>query len=429
LNELAARPATSHRTVAAVLAAGLLLRAIWALVIPVVPISDSHAYYVFARMLATCGTYGWQCDQPSAYWPPGTSLLYAALFKAFGPGFGPIVILNMALFAGTTWLTMILAGEWFGPRVAAIAGWLLALWPSQVQFTTVLASELPFSLGLMGGLFLWTRASWPPWRAGLAAGLAFGATALIRPTALLIPALLAVAEVARSRRLRPTLVKAAIVYAALFAILAPWAARNTHVFGRHVLVSTNGGANLWMGNHEAAGGGYTDLPPEALAIQNEADRDEYLGQTAKRFIRAHPLRFLQLVVRRLIITHGGESIGVVWNETGVTERFGARAMMPLKLANGAYWVLALLAAIGGIVVLVRSMGLRAVVLTPVALLWAYFAAIHAIVVAQDRYHFPSIPFIAALAAVAADRWWTVRGAIKAAARPAPAPSEGRLGAS
>jgi hypothetical protein len=184
-----------------------------------------------------------------------------------------------------------------------------------------------------------------------------------------------------------------------------------------------------MGNHEAAGGGYTDLPPEALAIQNEADRDEYLGQAAKRFIRAHPLRFLQLVVRRLIITHGGESIGVVWNETGVTERFGARAMIPLKLANGAYWGLALLAAIGGIVVLVRSMGLRAVVLAPVALLWAYFAAIHAIVVAQDRYHFPSIPFIAALAAVAADRWWTTRGAIKAATRPAPAPSEGRLGAS
>jgi hypothetical protein len=55
VNGAAARP----RTVAAILALGLLLRARWALVIPIVPISDSHAYYVSPRVLATCGTYGW----------------------------------------------------------------------------------------------------------------------------------------------------------------------------------------------------------------------------------------------------------------------------------------------------------------------------------------------------------------------------------
>ena len=32
-------------------------------------------------------------------------------------------------------------------------------------------------------------------------------------------------------------------------------------------------------------------------------------------------------------------------------------------------------------------------------LWAYFAILHAAIVSQDRYHFPSIPFIAILSSL------------------------------
>jgi hypothetical protein len=403
LNQRSTPVSSLGRSVVAILAIGLLLRLVWALIVPVAPVSDSHAYEVFARNLVSCGTYGWQCDEPSAYWPPGTSMLYAALFKLAGPGYRAIIALNLALFVGTTWLTITLCDEWFGARAAAIAGLLLAVWPSQVQFTTVLASEQPFTFGLVGGLFLWTRVGWPRWRSALCAGLAFGVTSLIRPTALLIPGLLAGTDVMRTRKIGPIVSKALVVYAVLLAVVAPWAVRNSRVFGRMVLVSTNGGSNLWMGNHEAAQGGYTELPPEATAIHNEAARDEYLGQEAKRFIRRHPLQFLQLAVRRLVITHAGESIGVVWNEPGLSERFGPGAMKLLKLGNAAFWGLVMLAALAGAVMLARSAGVWSALIMPAVFLWAYFALVHALVVAQDRYHFPSIPFIAALAALAADR--------------------------
>ena len=61
----------------AVLAAGMALRLIWALLIPVDPVSDSAAYETFAWTLVNDGVYGWSADQPSAYWAVGTSAIAA----------------------------------------------------------------------------------------------------------------------------------------------------------------------------------------------------------------------------------------------------------------------------------------------------------------------------------------------------------------
>lgn len=43
----------------------ILLRIIWALIIPVIPLSDSNAYDMFAWNIVQHGTYGWAADQPS----------------------------------------------------------------------------------------------------------------------------------------------------------------------------------------------------------------------------------------------------------------------------------------------------------------------------------------------------------------------------
>ena len=41
---------------------------------------------------------------------------------------------------------------------------------------------------------------------------------------------------------------------------------------------------------------------------------------------------------------------------------------------------------------------------PAIVLWTYFAVLHAIIVAGDRYHYPSVPPIAALAGLALATW-------------------------
>lgn len=61
----------SHLKIAfAIIVVALALRVTWAVLVPVVPLSDGRAYDLLARTLAEHGVYGWSADRPSAYWPP-----------------------------------------------------------------------------------------------------------------------------------------------------------------------------------------------------------------------------------------------------------------------------------------------------------------------------------------------------------------------
>ena len=76
-----------------------------------------------------------------------------------------------------------------------------------------------------------------------------------------------------------------------------------------------------------------------------------------------------------------------------------RILGPLKLASTVYWWVGLALGLWGLGLRIRALRFR-VVFEPPLLFWAYFAAVHAVVVVMDRYHFPSVPFIAILAAQA-----------------------------
>ena len=52
----------------------LLLRVVWAALVPVVPQSDGMASDTCARNLVNHGVFGWNPAEPFAYWPPGTSM-------------------------------------------------------------------------------------------------------------------------------------------------------------------------------------------------------------------------------------------------------------------------------------------------------------------------------------------------------------------
>ena len=62
------------------------------------------------------------------------------------------------------------------------------------------------------------------------------------------------------------------------------------------------------------------------------------------------------------------------------------------------------------VLLVVERGPWVVFSSPPIVLWAYFAALHAVIVVQDRYHFPCLPFIGILAAFAVCEIWKCMGA-------------------
>jgi hypothetical protein len=391
-----------------VAALAVVLRGAWALMVPVIPLSDSHAYDVFARNLAAGLRYGWDGVNPSAYWPVGTSFVYSLVYRAFHPdawGYAPVAVLNLVLGTAMVALGMAVAHRWFGRMVAIATGLMLAFWPTHVQFTTIIASETMFTVLCLAAILAWPE---PGQRRAVTravvAGLCIALATYVRPTALLVPVVLAGSAWLRGMRFRDAALQVAAAAVVIAAILAPWSVRNTRAFGQFVLVSTNGGSNLWMGNNPTTTGFYQERPPQPSNM-NEAQFDKELGRQAKAWIVQRPGEFVKRTVVKAVRLHERETIGIAWNQEALSKRSGQRGLTMMKLSSQAYWMVALAGSFCGLVILARRYRLRAVV-HPALAIWGYFTAVHAVIVIQDRYHLPATPMIASLAALAFVAAWT-----------------------
>lgn len=396
-----------HRRLLIVTSVGLALRMLWAGLVPNIPVSDSNIYFTTARNIVENGFYGIKPDQPFAYWPMGASLIYAAGFAVFGAHPWIATLINLIAGALSIWTTGVLARRWYDGGIAIIAASVIAAWPSLIMYVTMMASEVFFFVLVNVALIMWTEKS-APWRSGLLAGAAVGAAIAVRPVALLLPLVFAAASVLSGGFSRRTVAMTAAAFAAAAAVVAPISAYNTARHGAFVLVSTNAGANLWMGNNPQSTGGYMKLPPYVRGL-TELERDEVLRAEARAFIAENPGRALQLFVKKVIDTHIRETIAVHWNARGVVQRFGERALTPLKAICQASWLAIFALALGGVAVTTkrafanRSLPaiLAAMASPPPMTIWAYYALVHGVTVSQDRYHLQAAPLIAMLAAIAA----------------------------
>jgi hypothetical protein len=304
-------------------------------------------------------------------------------------------------------ISMLLAEKWFNERVAIITGVLLALWPSQIQFCTVLASELIFTALVLVTIFVWFNEKMTLRSRALLVGLTLAGATYVRPTALLIPILLLFIRCVDTKEIFKSFIATIIVFIVMGLLIAPWSYRNYQVFGQFVMISTSGGVNLWMGNNPDATGGYIKIPDEVrikIKGMNEVERNQYLKSQGVDYIKENPLEFIKNSLIKLIKTHDRESIGIAWNQKGLVNRYGRVILLPLKLINQGYWLSVLILALTGIIILGKQQGWLSVVTHPTVVFWGYFAFIHMILVAIDRYHFPSIPMIAILAALTLSSW-------------------------
>ena len=373
------------------------LRVVWAIIVPTVPISDGSAYDILANNLADHGVYGWASDQPSAYWPVGTSAIYAAFYRLFGHAYGPVVAFNILCSLGIIWISWRLGARFFGKPVANLTAMILAVWPSLIFYVTILASELPFMLLTLAALDVWSEPTFTGVRRGLLAGILIAGATYIRPIALLLPLVFFISELFRKRNLKEQILSTGTALLVMAMLIAPWTYRNFQLLGAPILISTNGPVTFWMGNHPATDGGYAPIPSDAVDL-GEVERANLLGQRARDFVLGNPAEFIRLTLYKLIRLHSYETIAVTWNADGIARAIGPGAIMPLKIVTQGFWWLVLAAGLAGVALLVANGGIAALFTSPPLFVWAYFAAVHSVIVAQDRYHFPFIPIVALFAA-------------------------------
>jgi hypothetical protein len=101
--------------------------------------------------------------------------------------------------------------------------------------------------------------------------------------------------------------------AAAIAVVAPWTARNARVYGRFILIASEGGVTFWTGNHPLSRGeGDLAANPELKRAELEFRRS-HPGLTAEELeplyyrdtldrIAAHPIWWLGLLAKKAFYT-------------------------------------------------------------------------------------------------------------------------------
>ncbi|PPD56392.1 MAG: glycosyl transferase family 39 [Methylotenera sp.] len=371
----------------------ILLRVIWACLVPVVPVSDSFLYDVFAQSIATGNGYAFPNGDITVYWPVGTSAIYAIIYKIFGISFLPIVVFNIVIGTLIVWLTYAIAQRYLNNNVALIAAFLVALWPILIQFTTILASEIIFIFLILSAIYVWGCKQLSPILRAIIWGALICVATYVRPTAQFIFLFLPILDWLANKDRRAAIQSFCIAAITAALLFSPWVYRNHQVFGEFVLVSANGGVNLWMGNNPNSNGGYNDLTD--LPFKNEVTRDNYFKKEAIDFIVHNPLSYAKLALKRALITYKAETIGIVWN--GYLEKhFTKPILIGMKLISSIFWWLVLVFAGIGVYKLLKER--RLAPFNALFAVAAFFFVFPILTVAQDRYHLPINPFLAIFAA-------------------------------
>lgn len=404
---------TRAGTLTLILALAFTIRIVWIAISQWHPMPDDDAFrYDFgARGLADGLGYIHLNGDPTAFWPPGYSLLLAGGYVLFGRHIEVAQAINALMGTATVGLVYLIGLRLFGPRPALIAAAITALFPSLIFFTAVTTSEIAFTFfALLGVLMLIIEAQ--SMRNGrrdlrwlLAAGVVLGFASLIRGQALLLPLVL-IPFWWRCRIDRSGIADGVVALALGMAlIVAPWGIRNAIEMRAPVLISTNAGVDFWIGHHESATGAYGPTGGDELVYRHPdlagVDREVRANSDGFRkgitYALSHPREELVLPFKKLFWLYYNDEEGLRWNEGHGGQQFlsGPARGLLLALSNVYYFTIA------GVLVLgvplwfsIRDPG--RVLLISLVLYWTF---IHLVFFGDPRFHAPMMPVAALLAAL------------------------------
>ena len=356
---------------------------------------DSDGYWVLARAIAHGAPYQYGSEDARIFRAPGYPLLLAPVFVLAGDA--PSTMWGRALSA--LFGTLAVLGVWwlgrrlFGDRAGLVAATIAACYPGAVALSAVVLSEAPFCPLMLAHLGLWTAAWTAPSTkvAGLlslAAGLAAGAAALVRPSWLLFTPLALLVGLSFGPRRARHLAIGLVMCLGLSAAMAPWWIRNARVTGHFVATTLQVGASLYDGLNPAARGAsdmhfvkqFTDAARQRFDAREDSPEtfEYYLDQqfraAAGAWARSDPGRVAQLAGIKLLRT---------WNVWPNEPTFSS---WPVRLVVLVTYVPVLVLGLIGAAKTIHGGW-------PYVLCWlpaVYFTLLHVVFVSSIRYREPAM---------------------------------------
>ena len=306
---------------------------------------------------------------------------------------------------------------WIGRRVAGDTVGLWAavfygLYPYLLYQNLTLNDTGLFILMLTAGIAAAYRArDTGSWRWAVALGISFGLGALTKTLIVLVLPPIALWWWARIG-LRRAVVLSAVSGTALILVIAPWAIRNTRLQGSFVLVSTNGGSNLYQGNNPCVADTLAHgwdaqwvncLKPVPAGL-SETEADRWSREQALHYLRDNPDQWPRLLWIKLRVLWSPAIMpydlppDAVMQDDAVLQ-FTTRAFQLARVVHVLYFGPLLLLGAAGLILGWRA---RLEIGPLVAVLGAITVA-YLIFHPSTRYRAPADPFVFVLAAISVTR--------------------------
>ena len=347
---------------------------------------------------------------PGLYFVSPLYIYFLAAALALFDSFTAVRVVQIALGTATVAFIFMTAREWAGRRAAWFAAATAALTglftfyeililQSSIDAFLTAAALLALTFGLRGRGGAWLAA----------AGAMFGIAVLNRPNMLLAAVAIALLLLV-TRRARPAIV----LSAGILAGLAPVAVRNAAIAGEFSLVSSHGGLNFYIGNHDIATGFYRNIPgisPTIGGQQHDARRvaeaasgrplsdgevSGYFYGLAWKWMREHPADAIALFGRKLAYVFSATHVALPHSYPFYARDEGTL----LRLLFVGPWLLIPLGVAGLVVAAPRHGRLD-------YLTWAAFVPAYAVSVAvffiAERYRLPLLVPLCVGAGAALDR--------------------------
>ncbi len=274
-----------------------------------------------------------QIQQRPFFRPPGYVYFLAAIYRLGGPGYLLPRLVQMGLGLLTCWLLFRLGRRVYGDAAGLASAAMMATYWVVLYFEAEFMAPSLLLFLLVAWLSLMQRWQWTmtPWLA-IGSGLLLGLAALVRPNVLILaPACLAWWMWLTWRRPR-ALVSAGLFVAAIGLAVLPATLRNLSVADDFVLVTSNAGINLFVGNHPQSDGftpgapelgqllGDTgwdsfDQPKIVAAVSQQEGRalkdsqvSRYFSRRALRYMTSEPTAVLRLWGKKLLLFFGPAEI-------------------------------------------------------------------------------------------------------------------------
>lgn len=381
------------------------------------PIVDAETYVDQARAISGGE---WLGDRP--FWQaPLYPYFLAITYALFGEGYTIPRGIQMILGALSCVLLYRIGRRVLGEKIALLASGMACFYGPFLHFEgELLSPALEVFLDLTAVLLLLRAARAPRWTNWLISGAVLGLAALARANVLLfVPAAIAWAwKTAREHGgmgawgVPPSphpLLPALSFLLGLALTIAPVTVRNYLIGGDFVLISSNAGVNFYIGNNPEYDRTVEIRPgpeweklvdePRAAGIEKPSQRSRYFLAKSWSFIRAHPVSYAGLLMKKLRLFWKGEEI---------------RRNQDVYFLRDYSWILRLLMWKRGLAFpfgLIGPLGLVGMGLS----LWhrrnvllLLFVASYALSVVLffvcARYRIPVIPFLLLFGAYALARW-------------------------